>query len=601
MSDGNPPQGSASVEPHHAPVRRRLRDSSMIRLPGRYQEDMGPTRADRPIFVHPTVPYNASLARHCAFPSLPLDYPGRGPSEMEKERQEAEAAAREKERRASLAAEEAMAEFESAGEDSDGLGSATEQNREEGSLGWLASVHADGDNLDDGTWQPPSRRWHRMLAVAEGSSAHINGGMAVEHEADTQSEATIEEGSEVAREPSGEIVNDQSDQGTDGEVDDEMAGQEQADRDQTGPEQSEELRSMPTEHQNSGTRTGDLPRGPQHDSSDHPSRPARVSVIPRRERAQPSINPLYKAVPPQWPELPRAIRHAILYELSKTMSFVQAARVLRLTAAEVTDVMEQIGIERQKKQVVHAENATHPDPTDLSWLDGLAKREDLWPVNDPITSGDIDQGRAYLKYMGLSDLAAKLGYWEGTGGGLVDIDIDHWLEDGWRDLPLQFSVTYADEIEQVREAEQERARRQPPAMSSGELLVRMDPPPHTINPQRLKLGQPGSHPPSSGQLPNGLHPENYAVRVQSGKRFSVLDNSPWPERVALEDLGLEVDDDLKAATAQSEVPEVNAAEDVPFSAGMAPSAAAGHVWLPLPTANTLMPVQNGTDQSQAAP
>jgi hypothetical protein len=75
-------------------VGMQLRASSMLRVPGRYQEDLGPSRADRPIFVHPDVPFNPDLVQHCAHPSLPLDYPGLGPSEAESARLAALAAER---------------------------------------------------------------------------------------------------------------------------------------------------------------------------------------------------------------------------------------------------------------------------------------------------------------------------------------------------------------------------------------------------------------------------------------------------------------------------------------------------------------------------
>ncbi|KAK4157318.1 hypothetical protein C8A00DRAFT_29744 [Chaetomidium leptoderma] len=93
----------------------RLRPSSLRRVPGRYQEDLGPSRADRPTFVHPDVPFNGALVPFCAHPSLPLDYPGVGPSEAERARGAALAAA---------AAEEAAAEAESStGDESDSDGS----------------------------------------------------------------------------------------------------------------------------------------------------------------------------------------------------------------------------------------------------------------------------------------------------------------------------------------------------------------------------------------------------------------------------------------------------------------------------------------------
>ena len=59
-----------------------LRAQSKLRLPGRYLDDEGPALPEKPIFVHPDVPFNPKLARHCAFPSLPIDYPGLGPSQI---------------------------------------------------------------------------------------------------------------------------------------------------------------------------------------------------------------------------------------------------------------------------------------------------------------------------------------------------------------------------------------------------------------------------------------------------------------------------------------------------------------------------------------
>lgn len=57
-----------------------LRSDTQRRRPGRYAEDDGPTRAERPSFVHPDAVFNPDLAKHCAFPSLPFDHPGPAPS-----------------------------------------------------------------------------------------------------------------------------------------------------------------------------------------------------------------------------------------------------------------------------------------------------------------------------------------------------------------------------------------------------------------------------------------------------------------------------------------------------------------------------------------
>src|SRR5689334_25386686 len=96
----------------------RLRPSSLRRVPGRYQEDLGPSRADRPTFVHPDVPFNGALVPFCPHPSLPLDYPGVGPSEAETARGAALAAA----------AEAAAAEADSStGDESDSHGSLADE------------------------------------------------------------------------------------------------------------------------------------------------------------------------------------------------------------------------------------------------------------------------------------------------------------------------------------------------------------------------------------------------------------------------------------------------------------------------------------------
>lgn len=61
---------------------RQLRTASMLRRPGRYQEGDSRPTIERPIFIHPEIPFRADLVPHCAFPSLPFDYPGPGPSEI---------------------------------------------------------------------------------------------------------------------------------------------------------------------------------------------------------------------------------------------------------------------------------------------------------------------------------------------------------------------------------------------------------------------------------------------------------------------------------------------------------------------------------------
>lgn len=145
----------------------QLRDSSMRRRPGRYQEDDGPISAERPIFVHPDIPFNPSLTPFCAHPSLPLDYPGLGPSEAERLR------------RAALAppVPEARCEYESdypdesneaetIGDENEGEDEVDKQGSH-GSAGEVQSdddvqVHPNARQRGSGGWLPPSRR-HKYI------------------------------------------------------------------------------------------------------------------------------------------------------------------------------------------------------------------------------------------------------------------------------------------------------------------------------------------------------------------------------------------------------------------------------------------------------
>lgn len=151
-SDGQPPSD------------RQLRPSSARRRPGRYQEDYGPVTADRPAFVHPDVQFNASLVPYCAFPSLPLDYPGDGPSEIERRRQQ-------------QAAREAAAARAAMGEDSDDEGASSGSGDEDQEANGRDS-DSDGDDSnksDAGHFSPnlhsPSSDDFLQLLSAEAEQA----------------------------------------------------------------------------------------------------------------------------------------------------------------------------------------------------------------------------------------------------------------------------------------------------------------------------------------------------------------------------------------------------------------------------------------------
>ena len=142
----------------------------MLRRPGRYQEDDGPITADRPIFVHPDIPFNPNLAKHCAFPSLPLNHPGPGPSQIERDRQsilDASAAALARKRaEEQRRKEETYYDFET--DDEDYIEPAAPKPT-------IARRYKDKqDEHDDRNWQAPSRRWHQVLAAKSASRSASN-------------------------------------------------------------------------------------------------------------------------------------------------------------------------------------------------------------------------------------------------------------------------------------------------------------------------------------------------------------------------------------------------------------------------------------------
>jgi hypothetical protein len=250
------------------------------------------------------------------------------------------------------------------------------------------------------------------------------------------------------------------------------------------------------------------------------------------------------------------------------MSFVRAVAQINISFDEMEDFMGLIGQEREKKHRYDKKVAKHMDDADHSWIDKLSRKADLTPITATITAREIRRGKAFLKFMGLNDQAARLGFWQGTGGNWVDINPNHRAEDGYQDLMPELQLRAGDEGQRQLESEQRRTQRRPPlplpaqaVMSNGELFVRMDPPPGTINPERLKRRGGLEHYPANDvparPLPvpgrvqqHGLHPENYMVVVQSGRRFSVLDNSLWPEHEALRDLGYDADTAFLAVAAR---------------------------------------------------
>ncbi|KAH6632682.1 hypothetical protein F5144DRAFT_593390 [Chaetomium tenue] len=407
------------------PSRMRLRESSLLKVPGRYQEDLGPSRADRPLFAHPDVPFNPALSRHCAHPSLPLDYEGVGPSEAVRARL--------------LAADEAAA---------------------------AAEEHDDEE----------------------------------EEEAEEESVVVMADGEESW----GVGNNDQDIETSGSDSDSEGQGAQPA------PPAPSAATPGPTT-----TRAGTTP-------------PAQLAG-----GGQPS-----------WGDLSDGIKFAITCDMARTRPLSRAVQSLDLNHVEIKSLLGLITEERKKQRKWARLLAQHPHSAEVPSAEELAP---LCPINEGITAGEVRRGRAFLKFLGLGGVAARLGFWEGTGADFHEVQIDG----GCRHLVDDFSFLAGGEGE-------DSSARRLLDLKEGELLLRLDPPADTINPLRLRPGAPLVRAKKLGlaRVPRsgGLHPMNYTVGGKSGRRYSTLDKSDWPAWEALYDAGVIPGTSLAVFTAHSLVP-----------------------------------------------
>ncbi|KAL2176842.1 uncharacterized protein P884DRAFT_201832 [Thermothelomyces heterothallicus CBS 202.75] len=458
----------------------RLRDSSRLRIPGRYQEDLGPSRADRPLFVHPDVPFNPDLVQYCAHPSLPLDYPGMGPSEAVKACLEA------------LAAEEAQS-----GNDAEQSGAGEE-----------VPVVATCDQVtQDGTSESSSEyRGHRDR---RGHRRHV---------------------------PSN--------------VNDMFAGltiSEPASR-STAP-----MPAAPTVTATTITTTTTTNNNNNNKMAPF-ARPARVANVPWRKPGQKLAENSKKRKHgsqdrPNWADLPDGIRYAIIHDLTRTAPLSQVVQALDLGHVEVSSLLGLISDESRKKKKFAELLLQHGDGAGIPSAEELAA---LCPVTEGITAEEVRGGRAFLRFLGLDGVAAGLGFWEGTGADFHDLQVD---EGCWA-LVDSFDLPDGGDGDGER-----RSLRRLRNLKGAELLLRLDPPAKTLNPQRLKSGGggPSARAARSGPIrvppSGGLHPVNYTVAGKSGRRYSTLDKSDWPAWEALRDAGMVPEAGLVVMTANSLVPD----------------------------------------------
>ncbi|KAK3307534.1 uncharacterized protein B0T15DRAFT_493008 [Chaetomium strumarium] len=447
--------------------RMELRPAALRRRPGRYREDDGPTRAERPAFVHPDVPFNERLAEFCAHPTLPLDYPGVGPAEAERLR---------------------LAAVAAAGAEQADVTDDEHHSSEEGSKN-------DDDDSDH-----------------EGAGAVTNHG--AESQDQSGEERVVDEGPRPAT--------------GDGPV---AASQSVA---PVNPDVGQGRRARPA-------YVANIPR-------QQPSKTNRIGEAPAFPPPAATPSPTISTNPPEqlnWSDLSDGIKYAIVFEMTREMRLSEALQQLNLTHDEVQSFLVLVQKEIEKIETCDAnleELLDFDDPSVRATIAALA------PVTDPLTAAEVRRGRSYLRLLGINHVAANLGLWEGTAGTWHRIDID----EGCLDL---LGVDNLGGVDLVSGSSSDVMSN----MSDAELLVRLDPPARTLNPQRLRSGAPPSERgracdlqrvPKSGSL----HPANYVHSAKSGRSYSILDKSDWPQWEALHDAGIIPQTVLTVATMQSQVP-----------------------------------------------
>ncbi|KAK4683168.1 hypothetical protein QC764_122790 [Podospora pseudoanserina] len=207
---------------------------------------------------------------------------------------------------------------------------------------------------------------------------------------------------------------------------------------------------------------------------------------------------------PDWVSLSDSAKYIITYEMTKTgMSFVQFIRTFRLSASEATELMNLVGEEQRKIDDFDKEIKKHLHAADLTWMDEYNKTHAPL-ITDHFTAKEIRLAKDFMTFMGFGDVASNLGGYVGVGAGRrFPISLNHFWGDGFRDLPPHFKVFCSGELDKMASTWDEVQKEHPPRLSTPEMLVRLDPPPGTINPRRLLIDPEPA--PSARQPPGQSH------------------------------------------------------------------------------------------------
>ncbi|KAL2266961.1 hypothetical protein VTJ83DRAFT_4238 [Remersonia thermophila] len=323
-----------------------------------------------------------------------------------------------------------------------------------------------------------------------------------------------------------------------------------------------------------GEANGDIPH---HNNRviDFPSLFASPSPSQHHQNGVPISNANTIDLGPFWTSLAPGVQYAIAHSFAQQGPLSQGLMSLNLAHAEIVGLLHLIHDERRKHARLDG-LLLPPDPPRDGAQPSLARLQDLMPVTESLPAFQVAQGQRFLRARGMEDAADRLAGWVGTGGRYHPIDIDAGLAGFLADLRSREDDgeggggggggggASEKAAKQRREAARHLLR-----MDGRELLVRLDPPPETVNPQRVGSGAGPRASPSGGGgggggatadtmeglkvLSQGLHPANYCVVGPSGNRYSVLDGSDWPDWEAVRALGGISDGDLGWLTGEAVV------------------------------------------------
>ncbi|KAK4218598.1 hypothetical protein QBC37DRAFT_189845 [Rhypophila decipiens] len=470
----------------------QLRDASRAQRPGRYREYTGPTDIDRPTFVHDDPSFDAEVVDHCAFPSLDMHHPGPGPSAVWKTLHTLEVAA----------AKHPVIVINCDQEESDEEDSVSASENDD----QVQNTPLDEDDDDDRCSSVAADVPYRLILTAKDMSKLGQG------ETDTGPNNCLPR--DTSTDKDGDTIMESAVQGS--------GGNEQRPRRFTVSlvRRPRSPLSLLLEPNPSGRRPKTVSlglRAPRTAAGyDEPPSPEIVSspvegyswikdiFQPDADWSRPSyvdddsaddeiprVTDVFKTNP-NWTDLADGVKYVIIYDMTENgLSFTRACAKLGLGFEDMAEMIELVRVQRRKIYKNNRVIAQQNGHSVQAWLDKdcpMAREEVL--VTDFLTEDDIRRGKAFLKFMGLHDVAANMGYYLGSsiGGAAKDynIPLNSFREDGWQRLIPHFLVGCQEKVEIMWQESERRRKQRPPTMSIAELQVRIDPPPDTVCPKRLK-------------------------------------------------------------------------------------------------------------------